>query len=336
MTQDVMEALSTLHSLTFMDCPMSPIRFPAKLLNSLTTFTCISSLGRTLEAQSVQGLSGVWLSRFHNLTKLSVSDVFVNASGPTIILSNMKHIRDVSISRTNLSGFLPKTWHENISSVDLSGNNLKGIIPPSMGRLSHLRTLDLSSNQLHGSIPSSLGKLLHLEKLALASNNLSGPIPISFSEMPTLVYLDLSSNQLNGSIPDYLTELKSLRYLNLEDNNFEGPVPFNATFIKKLTTFKISGNANVCYNHSATSSKLKLGVPACDSSGMPIVPPGAANSVAPAYAPDDPPESGDGDQHNSHHHGPNKVVVAVAVALSCIVFLIIVCVVLSRWCSWRD
>ncbi|KAH9309755.1 hypothetical protein KI387_037666 [Taxus chinensis] len=336
MTQDVMEALSTLHSLTFMDCPMSPVRLPAKLLKSLTSFTCISSLGRTLEDQSVQGLSGVWLSRFHNLTKLTVSDVVVNASGPTIILSNMKHMRDVLISRTNLSGFLPKTWHENISSIDLSGNNLRGSIPSSMGRLSHLRTLDLSSNQLHGAIPSSLGKLLHMEKLALASNKLSGPIPVSFSEMPSLVYLDLSSNQLNGSIPDYLTELKSLRYLSLENNNFQGPVPFNATFIKKLSSFKISGNANVCFNHSAASSKLKLGVPPCDSSGMPIVPPDAANSEAPAYAPDNAAESGDGDQHGSHHHGPNKIVVAVAVVLSCILFLIIVCVVLSRWCSRRD
>lgn len=75
-------------------------------------------------------------NKFHSLTKLNVlivSDVFVNASGPIIILINMKHIRDVSISRTNLSCFLPKTWHENISSMDLSENNLKALIPSLMG-----------------------------------------------------------------------------------------------------------------------------------------------------------------------------------------------------------
>lgn len=314
---------------------MSPIRFPVNLIDSLTSFTCISSLGRTLEDQSVQGLSGVWLSRLRNLTKLMVSDVVVNASGPAIILSNMKHIRDVTISRTNLSGVVPKLWHPNITSIDLSGNNLNGTIPSSMGRLVHLRTLDLSSNQLSGSIPSSVGKLLHLEKLALASNKLSGPIPTSVSEMPSLVFLDLSSNQLNGSIPEYLTELKSLRYLNLENNNFAGPVPFNATFIKKLSSFKISGNVNVCYNHSVVSSKLKLGVPPCDSSGLPVVPTGSSISDSPAYSPDSP-ESGDTAQHSSHHHGPNKIVVGVAIALSSIVVLIVLCIVLSRWCSRRD
>lgn len=47
----------------------------------------------------------------------------------------------------------------------LQNNQLSGVVPTEIGKLSELQTLDLSSNQFHGEIPSSLGRLTRLSYL---------------------------------------------------------------------------------------------------------------------------------------------------------------------------
>jgi len=44
----------------------------------------------------------------------------------------------------------------------LQNNNINGLIPAEIGKLTKLKTLDLSSNHFSGEIPSSVG---HLESL---------------------------------------------------------------------------------------------------------------------------------------------------------------------------
>ncbi|KAG9448212.1 hypothetical protein H6P81_014340 [Aristolochia fimbriata] len=229
MSATALKALATLKDLVFYNCPIEPVRFPSALASSLTSFTCVKSL---------RSLTGVWLSRLQNLTRLTVAGVTVNASGPAIILSNMKHLTSVTITSTNLTGFLPKKWHLNITSIDLSGNRLRGRMPIAITRLSDLQFLNLSSNQLAGELPTTLGDLISLRTLSLAGNSLSGRVPESLSAMPFLVHLDLSSNQFNGTVPRFISEMKHLKYLNLERNNFQGVMPFNASFIKRLAVFK--------------------------------------------------------------------------------------------------
>lgn len=330
LSSTALKSLSSLQDLEFINCPVAAVRFPSDLLSSLRSLTCINSLRR---------LTGVWLSRFQNLTDLTVSDVQVNASGPFVILSNMKKLRSVTISHTNLTGFLPKHWHSNITHIDLSRNQLRGNIPNSLTLLENLQLLNLSSNSLSGEIPSTLGDLLSLQNLSLASNTLSGPIPESMAAMPSLLHIDLSFNHLNGTIPDYLTKMKELKYLNLENNNFNGVMPFNVSFIKRLVVFKVGGNNNLCYNHSLISSKMKLGIAPCDKHGLPIDPP---PSKSDSPSPSENGSSDDSDYDDSeddsshkeeHHHGPNKVVLGVAIGLSSIVFLIVFLILLSKWCG---
>ncbi|KAJ8437571.1 hypothetical protein Cgig2_005322 [Carnegiea gigantea] len=298
-----LKSLSSLHDLEFINCPVSPVRFPSDLALNLRSFTCINSLRR---------LTGVWLSRLQNATDLTVSGVTINASGPTIIVGGMKKLRTVTISKTNLTGHLPKSWHLNITHIDFSQNQLKGRIPSSITDLENLVSLNLSSNQLIGELPSLIGDLIELRNLSVASNSLSGSIPESLASVPALVHLDLSSNQFNGSIPRFLADMKELKYLNLENNNFQGVLPFNASFIKRLVVFKIGENANLCYNHSNFSPKLKLGISPCDKNGFPMSPP--AKTVSSGGESDD--DSGDDDGSSSGdetsekgggHHGPNKV-----------------------------
>ncbi|CAL5183616.1 unnamed protein product [Lathyrus oleraceus] len=320
-----LKSLSTLTSLNLINCPISPIHFPPQLISSLRTFTCINSLRK---------ISGVWLSQLQNLTDLTVSNVQVKASGPYVILGHMNYLKTLTVSHANLTGFLPGHIHSNLTHVDFSGNQLKGNIPSSITMLDSLQSLNLSSNKLAGEIPSSISDLISLKNLSLASNSFSGSIPDSFSALPDLVHLDLSSNQLNGSIPKFISEMKSIKYLNLANNNLHGIVPFNLTFIKGLEVFKLGGNSNLCYNHSVLSSKLKLGVSPCDKYGKPVSPPPSKDSSTDDSSDDDYDDSDDdGSKHKKdNHHGPNKFVLGVAIALSSIVFLIVFLIVCSKCC----
>uniref|UniRef100_A0A7C8YD57 2-alkenal reductase (NAD(P)(+)) n=1 Tax=Opuntia streptacantha TaxID=393608 RepID=A0A7C8YD57_OPUST len=323
-----LKSLSSLQDLEFINCRVSPVRFPSDLALNLRSFTCINSLKR---------LTGVWLSRLQNVADLTVSGVTINASGPTIIVGGMKKLKTLTISKTNLTGHLPKSWHLNITHIDFSQNQLKGRIPNSITELENLVSLNLSSNQLIGELPTSIGDLIELRNLSVASNSLSGSIPESLASMSALVHLDLSSNQFNGSIPRFLADMKELKYLNLENNNFQGVLPFNGSFIKRLVVFKIGENANLCYNHSNFSPKVKLGISPCDKNGFPMSPP--AKTVSSGESSDDGSDddgSSSGDETSEKdggHHGPNKVVLGVAIALSSIVFLIIFLILLSRRCA---
>ncbi|WOK99316.1 receptor-like protein 51 [Canna indica] len=323
-----LRALSTLRSLSFLRCPLpAPKRLPGPLAGSLRSFSCDASLRR---------LTGVWLSRLQNLTDLSVVGVPVTASGPAIVISRMRHLRSVTISVTNLTGVVPHHWHAlDLVHLNLSSNLLKGPIPSSISVLGSLQTLDLSSNALAGTLPDSIGDLADLKNASFAHNSISGPVPDSMSQLSALIHLDLSSNQFNGSIPKFLSEMKQLKFLNLENNNFQGVFPFNASFVRKLEVFKVGGNSDLCYNHSRLSSKLKLGIARCDKYGQPVPPPPDRSTRADSDYSDDgsDDESGDGGSGGGSHHGPSKLVLGVAIGLSCFVFLIIFLVCLSKVCG---
>ena len=63
-----------------------------------------------------------------------------------------------------------------VFSIDLSGNGLRGEIPPKLANARDLVDLRLSENNLTGEIPSMLGQLVNLQVLKLDENQLSGSI----------------------------------------------------------------------------------------------------------------------------------------------------------------
>ncbi|XP_020105890.1 LOW QUALITY PROTEIN: receptor-like protein 12 [Ananas comosus] len=88
-------------------------------------------------------------------------------------------------------------------------------------------SIDLSSNNLHGVIPEKIGALLCLTNLNLSRNHLSGNIPRSIGQLQSLESLDLSNNELSGAIPPSMSNLSSLGWLNLSYNNLSGRIPFD-------------------------------------------------------------------------------------------------------------
>ncbi|CAN6678483.1 unnamed protein product [Malus baccata var. baccata] len=134
----------------------------------------------------------------------------------------------------------------NLSHLDLSRNNFKGLqIPSFLGSLKGLRYLDLSDAGFNGTIPHQLGNLSSLRYLDL-SYNLEGEIPDSLRNLCKLTSFDLSSNNFRGrvseifesfSIPVSLGNLSGLYELVIEHNSFEGVV--SEVHFTNLTRLKI-------------------------------------------------------------------------------------------------
>ena len=55
--------------------------------------------------------------------------------------------------------------------LSLTGNNLRGPLPPAVGRLAQLRFLSLGVNRLSGEIPATLGDLIEVSRRCWSGND---------------------------------------------------------------------------------------------------------------------------------------------------------------------
>ncbi|KAG2300030.1 hypothetical protein Bca52824_036502 [Brassica carinata] len=137
----------------------------------------------------------------------------------------------------NWTGVTCGRRRERVVSLDLGGFKLAGVISPSIGNLSFLRSLNLADNSFTSTIPREVGMLSRLQYLNMSSNLLQGRIPPSLSNCSTLSTLDLSSNQIGHEVPSELGSLSKLAILYLNSNNLTGKFPSslgNLTSLQKL------------------------------------------------------------------------------------------------------
>ncbi|KAG4124371.1 hypothetical protein ERO13_D10G036500v2 [Gossypium hirsutum] len=128
-----------------------------------------------------------------------------------------------------------------VISLEMASTGLSGLLSPSIGNLSHLRTMLLQNNQLSGPIPDEIGKLSELQTLDLSGNHFVGAIPSTLGSLTHLSYLRLSKNNLSGPIPRHVANLTGLSFLDLSYNNLSGPTP------KILAKgYSITGNNFLC------------------------------------------------------------------------------------------
>ncbi|XVE85993.1 hypothetical protein DITRI_Ditri18aG0000400 [Diplodiscus trichospermus] len=167
-----------------------------------------------------------------------VSYTSVNTSGLYVIQRNMDKLKTVTISHANLTIYLPRHVHLNLTDIDLFDNKLKGKIPTSLTLLQDLEFLNLSSTGLNRKIPTKFGDLISLKNVSLASNSFPGSIPNYVSTILSLVQVDLRNNQLNRIVPRFFLELRGLKVLNLENNELYKVLPSNASFIKRYSCFQ--------------------------------------------------------------------------------------------------
>ncbi|KAJ6369523.1 hypothetical protein OIU76_027871 [Salix suchowensis] len=106
-----------------------------------------------------------------------------------------------------LSGKLPESlkYCHSLTTLDLSGNDLSGPIPPEICNwLPYIVNLDLSGNKFSGPIPPEIVNCKFLNNLNLNGNKLTGSIPFGFDRLDRLKTFSVASNELSGTIPEEL------------------------------------------------------------------------------------------------------------------------------------
>ncbi|RLK02182.1 leucine-rich repeat domain-containing protein [Tenacibaculum discolor] len=151
----------------------------------------------------------------------------------------------------------PQNWYGvtiddlgNVVEIDLYRNNLNGIIPVEIGKLTNLKKLFL--NGVKGTIPVEITNLVNLESLLLLGwsmrtisegmEGLTGTIPVEIGSLTKLKYLNLSWNQLTGAIPSQIGSLNNLTILNLRQNQLTGTIPSVIGNLTKLNDLDLSQN----------------------------------------------------------------------------------------------
>ncbi|XP_059452680.1 receptor-like protein Cf-9 homolog [Corylus avellana] len=136
----------------------------------------------------------------------------------------------------------------NLSSLyylDLSYNNLSGMLHSCLGNSSSLEILQLRSNNFRGTIPKTWAKRSSLWMIDLSENQLQGQLPRSMANCMMLRYLNVSNNQINGTFPSGLVcNLSSLEVLDLSYNNLSGKLhPCLGNFSPPLSILQLRSNS---------------------------------------------------------------------------------------------
>ncbi|XP_026389432.1 receptor-like protein 33 [Papaver somniferum] len=205
-------------------------------------------------------------SKLNNLTDLDLSNnrlsVISSSSNPALFLQ----IGFLALSSCNLTKIPSLLKNTELTTLDLSNNQIQGKIPNwiweigdgSLDSLNLSRNLledpdrpfpansftsikyiDLHSNMLQGKNPILPPSALFLD---YSSNNLTSIIPNASSYLSNAMFFSLSNNQINGEIPASICEA-SLEVLDLSFNNLSGPVPPCLKSMARLRVLNLRRNS---------------------------------------------------------------------------------------------
>ncbi|XP_062018410.1 tyrosine-sulfated glycopeptide receptor 1-like [Rosa rugosa] len=131
----------------------------------------------------------------------------------------------------------------NLTMLDLSYNQLSGVLPHHFGKFSKLKLMVLDFINLEGFLPPSLTNCTNLVELRLADNFFAGEITrINFSYFSQLSKLDLRKNNFTGIFPISLYSCKSLKAIRLSCNNLEGEIQPEILSLKSLSFLSLGDN----------------------------------------------------------------------------------------------
>ncbi|GKB14122.1 leucine-rich repeat protein [Tanacetum coccineum] len=169
---------------------------------------------------SIPDTLGLWKS----LTAFYTGDCNLYGSIPHSIF-NLSFLVNFSLAANHLSGSLPSEIGNqlpNLELLQLWGNELTGVLPPSLSNCSKLGYLEMTDDMR---FIDSLRNCTTLVRLELQNCNLVGTLPISIGSLVGLITLGLESNRFKGKIPTGIGKLQMLQFLNLRSNQFLGPIP---------------------------------------------------------------------------------------------------------------
>ncbi|XP_047306525.1 putative receptor-like protein kinase At3g47110 [Impatiens glandulifera] len=205
--------------------------FTGQLPNSIGNLTKAKTL-----AFSHNEFSGKLTVDFSKLVNLEILSLMYNNLGSGDFdemhflesLTNCSSLERLNTIMNQFGGVLPDSvgnLSSNMHFFALGGNQLQGMIPPTIGKLINLSLLGLFNNRFTGPIPSTIGKLQKLQRIVLHGNQLSGTIPDSIGNLSLVNLIDFSNNNLEGKIPSSFGNCQRLTSLTLQQNNLSGTIP---------------------------------------------------------------------------------------------------------------
>ncbi|KAG8377053.1 hypothetical protein BUALT_Bualt09G0128000 [Buddleja alternifolia] len=168
--------------------------------------------------------------------ELSFNDLLIDSS-----LLSFSSIHVLKLASCKLEKFPLLPRQSRIAQLDLSANQLKGLIPNWIWEIGNgsLTHLNLSFNLLHGF--QKPYKFPSLNLLDLHSNQFQGELPVP---PPFSLYVDYSFNHFSNSIPNDIGNFISYAsFFSASNNNLTGRIPTSICNAIKLQVLDLSGNA---------------------------------------------------------------------------------------------
>lgn len=183
----------------------------------------------------------------HDFKCLIFIDSYVYEIPSSIFLSyrsNITHLyaNHVGLTELRRSSF---PFGQKLQSVNLAGNQIKGIWETVFYDAPKLQTLDLSDNQIAEFSSNAFEKLSSLRILDLSRNQIK-TVPFElFQPLNSIVYLNLRSNRLDikfGIFPEFV------KTLDLSYNNIDIHHKFKIfALLNNLETLLLTGNRFVLF-----------------------------------------------------------------------------------------
>ncbi|RHN58907.1 putative leucine-rich repeat-containing, plant-type, leucine-rich repeat domain, L [Medicago truncatula] len=197
---------------------------------------------------SINRLNGwVQLDELLELSSLTALDLSYNNISINVNVENADHTSFSNISTLKLASCNLKTFpsflrnKSRLSILDLSHNQIQGIVPNWIWRIQNLQSLNVSHNMLtdlEGPLQNLTSNLIALD---IHNNQLEGPIPV-FPEFAS--YLDYSMNKFDSVIPqDIGNYLSFTTFLSFSNNTLHGTIPQSLCNASNLQVLDISINS---------------------------------------------------------------------------------------------